>query len=51
MKWDGRLWIGLIWLRIGHVAGSSEDGNEVRFPKVQIVSRLAVLSTLLHGVK
>jgi hypothetical protein len=51
MKWDGRLWTGLIWLRIGYVAGSSEHGNELRLHKVQIISRLAVLSTLLHGVK
>jgi len=51
MKWDGRLWTGLIWLRIGHVAGSSEHGNELSFHKVQIISRLSVLSTLLHGVK
>jgi hypothetical protein len=27
-KWDERVWTGLIWLRIGHVAGSCECDNE-----------------------
>jgi len=32
MKWDGRLWTGLMWLRTGQVAGSSEHGNELQVP-------------------
>jgi hypothetical protein len=27
-KWDEKAWIGLIWLRVGQVAGCCECGNE-----------------------
>jgi hypothetical protein len=28
-KWDEGAWTGLIWLRIGQVAGCCESGNEL----------------------
>jgi hypothetical protein len=27
-KWDGDAWTGLIWFKIGQVAGACECGNE-----------------------
>jgi len=28
-KWGGRAWTGMIWLRVGQVAGFREHGNEL----------------------
>jgi len=28
-KWDGQTWTGLLWLRIGTVAGCTEWGNGI----------------------
>ena len=37
MKWNGA-WIGLIWLRMGQVAGSCEHGNETSgFIKCEVI--------------
>jgi hypothetical protein len=31
-RWGGKLWSGFIWLRIGTIGGSCEDGNELQVP-------------------